>query len=96
MYTCRVCGYDQMTKPHKDDFGCSTFHICPCCGVQFGYYDARSSHEFLRHKWLLNGAKWHSTCTLPPEDWSAEEQLQSAGFSATGGVWYAQTAPRLR
>ena len=48
MNICPVCGYNALHEPAYDRFGCASFEICPCCGIEFGYDDARRSHETLR------------------------------------------------
>jgi hypothetical protein len=71
---CPVCGWDQLDEAPYDG-GAASFTICPCCGVEYGYDDATTTHEQLRARWLSEGMKWWSTGTPPPEGWSAEEQL---------------------
>lgn len=73
-YTCPVCGYSAMPDPPKD------FNICPCCGTEFEYHDARRSHEELRQEWLRQGARWFSEATPPPEWWDPYRQLALAGL----------------
>ena len=68
-YICPVCGYDELIAPPSD------FMICPSCGTEFGYDDALTSHEELRSRWVAAGAKWWSTDTPPPPDWSPSAQL---------------------
>ncbi|MCA1595262.1 MAG: hypothetical protein LC772_02390 [Chloroflexi bacterium] len=77
-YTCPVCGYDGLDEPPYT-MGCGSFDICPCCGVEFGYHDARTPHEVLRARWWQGGAGWHFPQYEPP-GWSAIEQLRRAGF----------------
>ena len=67
-YTCPVCGYDELEDPP------SNWNICDSCGTEFGYHDARISHEELRRRWVANGARWHSPDFPPPIHWSAIEQ----------------------
>jgi hypothetical protein len=80
MYRCLVCGYPDLDEPPYDEFGCSSFAICPCCGTEFGYDDAATSHEELRRRWVADGARWFSRATPPPPHWSAAEQLEQAGL----------------
>lgn len=75
-YVCPVCAYPEMEEPDVDEFGCSTFYICPCCGTEFGYTDSTLSHEELRRGWIESGAQWFSKVTLPPANWSATDQLR--------------------
>ena len=51
------------------------FLICPCCGTEFGYHDARTSHEALRNRWLAEGMPWKSRVIHEPPGWSAEVQI---------------------
>jgi hypothetical protein len=77
MNTCPVCGYNGLHEPAYDRFGCSSFEICPCCGVEFGYQDARRSHESLRAEWVAKGMPWHSHVKVPPPGWDPAQQLRS-------------------
>ena len=36
---CPVCGSPNLIEGSFDDFGCSTYEICPCCGFEFGFDD---------------------------------------------------------
>lgn len=79
MFTCPVCGYDQLRKPPADHT------ICPSCGVQFGYNDAGplplpEMHQILRRKWINLGLRWHSRVIPQPVGWNAYVQLINAGF----------------
>ena len=78
---CPVCGYLYLNEPPVDNQGCASFEICPCCGTEFGYNDANVSHDALRMRWLQSGALWFSKATLPPDGWSAENQLRNAGLN---------------
>lgn len=73
-YTCPVCGFDGLDEPP------SHFNICPSCGTEFGYHDARRSHDVLREQWIERGARWHSRAVAPPVNWDAFSQLAKAGF----------------
>jgi hypothetical protein len=59
------------------------YHICPCCGTEFGLDDISSSHEELRNNWLLAGAPWFSQFDeyRQPENWNAWDQVGSAGYA---------------
>jgi len=67
MYTCPVCFYPEMPDPPKD------YHICPCCGTEFGNDDEDYSSEELRNLWVHAGTPWFFG--VAPEGWSAEAQL---------------------
>ena len=81
-FTCPVCGFPGLTEPAYDKFGAPTFEICRCCGVEFGYQDARRSHEELRRKWIAEGMKWH--LAPAPSGWDPVAQLAKAGFGSSG------------
>jgi hypothetical protein len=73
-HPCPICGFG-LSKPAED------FTICPCCGVEFGYGDAGTSHRELRAEWIGNGAKWSSTTVPEPKNWNPWVQLVKAGFA---------------
>lgn len=73
-YTCPVCGYQNLPYPPLD------YEICPCCGTEFEYHDARRSHAELRLNWVSAGAHWHSTVVPTPDPWDPWSQLVDAGF----------------
>ena len=77
-YTCPVCGYNNLDEAPYDNFGCPSYEICPCCGVEFGYDDSGKSHELLRDNWIRNGFKWFSKYNKPPKGWSPVKQLKDA------------------
>ena len=77
-YTCPVCGFPGLYEAAYDKAGASSFEICPCCGIEFGYEDARRSHEELRQKWIAEGMKWHFGSV--PSNWNPITQLVKAGF----------------
>jgi hypothetical protein len=57
------------------------FAICPSCGTEFGYDDAKRSHVDLRVAWIEAGTPWFSTASPPPFQWNAWTQLRAAGFA---------------
>lgn len=77
MYTCPVCGYNRLTEPAAD------YNICNCCGTEFGYDDATTSHSELRRRWILNGALWWDTDFMPQQTWSPRQQLKNIGYTCT-------------
>jgi len=79
-YRCPVCGYPELDTPPYNEQGSASFYICPCCGIEFGYDDAKTSYEELRQRWLERGAPWFSRTTAPPPDWSATDQLVRANL----------------
>ena len=72
-FMCPVCGYDQLSRPPKN------YHICPCCGTEFGHDDLEVSHTTLRSEWISRGMGWFSRKSLPPVGWSPVLQLLKAG-----------------
>jgi hypothetical protein len=77
MYTCPVCGYDQLDEPPQD------WSICPCCRTQFDFTGSVAWYAELRARWIANGAKWSSRYTAPPPNWNPLEQLCNIGYEAT-------------
>ena len=67
-----------------DPTGSPTYSICPCCGVHFGADDVDKTHVELRREWVTGGAQWWSQNEPAPPQWNAQQQLQAAGFEATG------------
>ena len=65
--------YPKMPYPPRD------YHICPCCGTEFGNDDADRSHEELREEWLSAGARWFFG--NPPQHWNPLQQLLNAGMN---------------
>ncbi len=54
------------------------YHICPCCGTEFGNDDAHFSHDQLREMWLAGGARWFFGRAL--EGWNPWLQLIEGGY----------------
>ncbi len=50
--TCPVCAFSELPYPPEN------YHICPCCGTEFGNDDAYYSHAQLREMWVATGAHW--------------------------------------
>jgi hypothetical protein len=73
-YTCPVCAYPGLPRPAAD------YEICPSCGTEFEYHDARRTHESLRREWIVEGAQWHSRVVHPPVGWNPWLQLINGGF----------------
>jgi len=53
------------------------FHICPCCGTEFGYDEFGLSHSYLRGQWIRLGCKWWSKYDQPPAGWNPRQQLKA-------------------
>ncbi len=73
-YRCPVCMYDSLPYPPAD------YHVCPCCGTEFGNDDAEYSLEQLREMWVAGGANWFFG--KPPTGWNPWRQLIDAGQAA--------------
>ena len=71
MFSCPVCLFSKMPDPPQD------YHICPCCGTEFGNDDADSTYDELRTAWIANGAPW--VFKPPPAGWSPWSQLVDGG-----------------
>ena len=71
MNRCPVCAY---SLPYP----ANNYHICPCCGTEFGNDDAFRTHEELRRRWVDSGAHWFFR--NPPLGWSPWQQLSGAGY----------------
>jgi hypothetical protein len=68
-----VCGYQKLPYPPQD------YHICPCCGTEFGNDDAELSHPQLTELWVAAGAPWFYRNA--PDYWNPYLQLVEAGLS---------------
>jgi len=79
-FRCPVCMYGSLPYPARD------YHICPCCGTEFGNDDAEFSHAQLREMWVADGAFWFFG--IPPRDWNPWLQLIEGG--------HPESAPAVR
>ena len=77
---CPVCGYLDLENRPQDSA------ICACCGTQFGYHDARISHEELRNRWVSRGCPWSHPQIAVPANWSPSRQLDEAQLSKANKV----------
>ena len=66
-YECPVCMFTELPYPPAD------YHICPCCGTEFGNDDQNFTHLQLREMWIAGGAHWFFG--RPAEDWNPWMQL---------------------
>lgn len=71
-FRCPVCAYDALHFPPRD------YHICPCCGTEFGNDDEGHTHAELRSEWIGSGANWFFGA--PPLGWNPYMQLIQGGF----------------
>ena len=70
-FHCPVCMFPSLPYPPAN------YHVCPCCGTEFGNDDADYSHGQLREMWVAGGARWFFG--TPPPNWSASKQLVDGG-----------------
>jgi hypothetical protein len=73
-FRCPVCMYPALPYPPSD------YHICPCCGTEFGNDDEMRTHADLRREWINNGAHWFFN--NPPRNWNQWGQLEAAGYAS--------------
>jgi hypothetical protein len=66
-YSCPVCMFERL--PYRP----AEYHICMCCGTEFGNDDAELSHDQLREMWVADGAFWFFG--NPPANWNPWKQL---------------------
>lgn len=71
-YRCPVCMYNELPYPPAD------YHVCPCCGTEFGNDDAEFSHVQLREMWIASGGRWFFG--NPPPGWNWVGQFFKAGL----------------
>ena len=70
-YKCPVCLFSGLPYPPAD------YHICPCCGTEFGNEDQELTHAQLRDIWIAHGANWFFGA--PTADWNPYMQLIAGG-----------------
>lgn len=80
---CPICGFADITV--LDDFNCTTFEICECCGSESGAeFDLHSTPEHLakiRRKWVKqDNCKWWGNKKLIPPNWTPKEQMELANI----------------
>jgi len=72
MFSCPVCLFSEMPYPPQD------YHICPCCGTEFGNDDTDCTYDGLRDQWIFAGAPWFFGNA--PANWSPWAQLLAGSF----------------
>jgi len=80
---CPICGFNDITV--LDDFNCTTFEICECCGSESGLeYDQHSTSELLakvRREWVVeNKCEWWGDKDSIPDNWNPIKQMELAGI----------------
>jgi len=82
MYTCPVCGYDQLDLMPYNSGKAGSYDICDCCGFQFGVTDDDKKYTFesYREEWILNGAKWFDP-ESKPNDCNLKGQLRNINIT---------------
>ena len=92
-FTCPACGFPGLLNPPWTGTSASD-DICPSCGIQFGYHDARSDgawregfHRGWGQKWFADGARWHFP--KAPDGWDGLEQYRQflQDVELTVGSW---------
>lgn len=71
-YKCPVCAFGRLPFPPRN------YHICPCCGTEFGNDDVGRSYSELRHDWITSGALWFFGPS--PLGWNPWMQLLNGGY----------------
>ena len=74
-YRCPVCLFGGLPYPPRD------YHICPCCGTEFGNDDSEFTHAQLREMWVTKGASWFFG--QAPNFWNPWLQLIDSGHAAS-------------
>jgi len=76
-HECRVCGCYSEDFPWGEDGRSPTYHICPCCGVQFGKEDiSLESIKKYRDEWITKGGIWFVK-NKKPDGWNMEIQMKN-------------------
>ena len=74
---CKVCGLTfKDFYPWGPNGDLTSFEICPCCGVEWGYEDCSEEATVqYRLAWICDGMKWF----MPeerPVNWNVYQQLE--------------------
>ena len=83
-FRCPVCAYAALPYPPRD------YHICLCCGTEFGNDDARFTHAQLREMWVAVGARWFFG--NPLQYWNPWLQLIEAKYFDVVPRYLTQTS----
>jgi transcription elongation factor Elf1 len=80
---CPVCGYKDIVV--LDEFNCTTFEICECCGNESGleYHNFTPEVDILklRQEWFIkNKCEWWGEKSSIPKNWNPVKQLQAVGL----------------
>src|SRR5439155_26647356 len=83
-FRCPVCLFAGLQYPPRD------YHICPCCGTEFGNDDAERTFEELREDWLFRGANWFFGS--PPINWDPWLQLSLGGVNVKDSLFQTRVS----
>jgi len=78
MFTCPVCFYPDMPDRPRD------YHICPCCGTEFGNDDQDLTQFQLRARWVNAGMRWFFG--QQPHGWDPQAQLERGSSVVEAGI----------
>lgn len=83
---CHVCGYELDDPPWGPDGLSASFHICACCGLEFGYEDCSESGVIAhRERWKNSGYRWFGPRDRPP-GWDPQDQMKNIPTSLPAGI----------
>jgi hypothetical protein len=69
---CPVCGHGPWDEGYAGAAELrASFHICECCGCEYGYDDNVAHFE----RWVASGMKWFAP-ERKPRGWNSDEQLK--------------------
>ena len=82
-FMCPVCGYPDLDRPARYEFGWPSGEYCPCCSFQFGYHDDSEgiSYDEWRRRWATKGMRWSTNICQPPPNWDPRQQLHQLALT---------------
>ncbi len=77
VYTCPICGFDQLGDRPRTPSGGRSLEYCPSCGFQFGWHDDDQgiSDEDWRAQWIKGGMQWAIPEVAKPPGWNPKVLL---------------------
>jgi hypothetical protein len=87
-FRCPVCFYDRLPYPAQD------YHICLCCGTEFGNDDVEYTYDELRAAWIFAGMPWFYG--NPPLNWNPTVQLLSVPWAVDMKVGLSASSTEIR